>query len=94
MFVILAPMLFAAAGLLAIVAIAVSWLRYGSAALSLRNEFATCGNQREMRFVFLSSQPRRESAEVFRPCFSPLATGPAAQRLQRPALRPMMLDAA
>ena len=86
MFAILASTLFAAAGCLALGAIAVSWQRYGTAALALRQQLAACDTGREMRFVVMTTQLRCEIAQAWRPGFRPLATGRMAQPPLRPAL--------
>lgn len=78
MYAILASTLFIAAGLLAIAAIAWSWLRYGPAAVALRRELAACTRQREMRYVVVTTQVRR----------APVRVQSAAARPQlRPTLR-------
>lgn len=83
-----AAMLPAAAGVFAVAAIVLSWLRYGPHVRALRDELAACETVREMRFVVVTTQVRCETDEVWRPGFRPLAAGRPAYCLpRRPALR-------
>ena len=81
----LASLLFAAAACLALGAMAASWRAYGAEVLSLRDQLAACDPVRELRFVRITTLVQMDNAEVWRPCFRPLASLP--RRHGRPQLR-------
>lgn len=82
MSVILPATLFAASGLLAFAAIALSWRHYGFQALALRDELAATSVSREMRYVVMTTQVRSVPGEIWCVPFRPLAANRTAQRRQ------------
>ena len=83
----LVSILFVAALVLALGAIATTLRAYGSEVLSLRQQFAACDPVRELRFVMITTLVRNERADVWRPGFRPLVAQIQPRRAQnRPAL--------
>ena len=90
-----AAMLPAAAGVFALAAIVVSWMRYGRLALALRDELVACETRREMRFVVVTTRVLCDEEEAARPDFRPLAARPVQyQPIHRLARRSPMRAAA
>jgi hypothetical protein len=78
---ILLSALFITSGLLAVAAMAVTWQRYGRAALALRTELGACAEWREVG-IRISEVRVRTNAIVLRPNF----TRPSAPLLGLAAL--------
>jgi hypothetical protein len=68
---ILLATMFAAAAVLALGAIADSWRQFGTAAMALREQLATCSRTRELHFTLVTTEVRRASARVYRLNFRP-----------------------
>lgn len=90
-----AAMVPAAAGVFALAAIVVSWMRYGHLALSLRDELADCETTREMRYVLVTTRVLCADGDAAQPGFMPLAARPVQyQPIHRQARRSSMRAAA
>jgi len=76
-------LLFASSGLFALVSIAATLHRYGSAALRLRQALGTCSGEREVRFALTDLRTSfTQEAKVLRPVFG---AGPRARGRLAPA---------
>jgi len=90
----IAALIPAAAGVFALAAICVSWLRYGRLALAIRDELAACGTSRELRFTVVTMRVTGGMADDsirgdlgVRPTVRPAHYQPLHRRARRPALR-------